>query len=209
MKHILGIFCFALALTGPSLAAGDTEVEQQLNQARGLLYDSKFQAALDKFSAVLTNHPQNLEARLGKMDALGGLRKLDEVEAFSKTKSESGPDGMVVTAHAKIWNRDMSGAKADLEKAIAADNGAYMAHYLLGYLKRRDRDYDGAIASLKKSLEANANYPETHYLLGEIYRAKGDTNKVIEHWNEYLGRIPRSGDRYDYVNSYLRRITGK
>ena len=209
MKHVLGFLCFVLAFPGPWAAAGDPQVEQQLNKARSLLYDSNFQGALEKFDAILTSHPQNLEARLGKMDALGGLRKLDEVQSYSKSKADSGADGFIISAHAKIWNRDMAGAKADLENAVAAAGDAYLAHYLLGYLKRRDREYDSAITSLNKALEANAAYPETYYLLGEIYRVKGDTNKVIEYWNGYLSRIPQSGERYDYVNAYLRRIAGK
>ena len=200
--------CF---LAVPALIGQDARVlDETLKEARSLLYDQKLEPALAKFEEVLKKDPNNLEAYLGKMNALGSLRKNQDVQKMAAAKSKTTTiDGSVINANGLIWKRDFAGAMEQLTRVHAKKgNGDYMAQYLAGYIQYRSRKPDAAIPFLQKAIELNKEYPESYYLLGDIYMKKSDANNTVKYWNEYLKRVPKSGKRYQYVNSTLQKMGG-
>ena len=115
---------------------------------------------------------------------------------------------LVIAAKASYYRRDFKGAEANLLKAIEIDDKACMAYYQLGHLKRIFRKKDEALTYLHKALEADEDYPETYYLLGDLYLSKKDTKKAVKYWNEYLKRVPSSGEKYREVNQTLQQLGG-
>ena len=208
-KKLALLLSFPLVFTAAAFCGDDAQaLRQKVLEARSLLFDQKYQLALDRFEAILKTNGDNLEAQLGKMDALGGLRNRDQINSIASTKVANSVDAMVVSANSKIWNRDFPGAESDLRKAIEQDGQAYLAHYLLGYVQYRTKQESEAIKSLEKAIQINKDFPEAYYLLGDLYFKKGESTKVFQYWRDYLERIPQSGSRFDYVSSTLQKMGG-
>ena len=201
------LFLGLLFLPTCGVFAGD--FSQSLNEGHTLLADSQNEAALAKFETILAKSPNHLQAQIGKMEALGNMRQIPKIDEYASKQSKStGPDALVVAGYNKVWKRDLAGATTDFEAAIKQDASNYMAHYLLGYLKWRTRKYDDAIVHLQKTTALQAGFAEPYYILGDIYKTKGDSDKVLKYWNEYLKRIPRTGQRYSFVNSTVLKLGG-
>ncbi|CAM2008080.1 tetratricopeptide repeat protein [Acanthopleuribacter pedis] len=181
-----------------------------LNEGRFLIAEKKFDQALQKFDAILKSHPNHLEAKLGKMEALGSQRKTSDVaKVAGVAKAGGSADELTLSGYNKFWKKDFPGALADFNSATQKDANAYMAHYLAGYLNWRLIKYDQALVHLEKTVKLKPDMAEAYYILGEIYKSKGDAKKVITYWNEYMKRIPHSGTRFDYVNNTLKKLGGQ
>ncbi len=181
-----------------------------LNEARFLIAEKQYDQALAKFESILKTHPSHLEAKIGKMEALGSMKKSKDVAAVAGTaKAATSAEDLTLSGYNKFWSKDFNGALSDFQKAVQADDKAYMAHYLSGYLNWRLIKYDAAVSSLEKTVQLKPDLAEAYFILGEIYKTKGDGKKVIQNWNEYLKRIPHSGSRFDYVNTTLKKLGGQ
>lgn len=203
MKHILSILIFALA-TGSFLIAGD--MKSELAIGRSMIFDRNFNKALTHFEGLLAKEPNNLEAILGKIDALQGMGKTTEAGAFMQNKGASTADSLAAQAYLKMWQRDIPGAKSGADQALQQDPDHYMALYLKGYIAFREKKLDEAESLLKRSISANPNYSESYYLMGDIYRAKNDLTNLLKNWNKYLEMIPKQGSRFEYVNSMVQKL---
>lgn len=215
---LLIVFSF-VALAEESAA---DKLRRELNEAGILVFEKKFDKAKAKYDAILASNENNVEARIGLMEALDGLKKSDEIQALAKAseavyKKDDKSDeenktkevnGLIVSAKARYYKRDFSGAEADLLKAIKMDDKSCMAYYQLGHLKRILRKKDDAIKYLLKALEADKDYPETYYLLGDLYLSNKDTKNGIKYWNEYLKRVPSTSEKYREVNHTLQQLGG-
>lgn len=181
-----------------------------IKQGRALVCDRKYAEAQNAFESALVAAPGNLEATIGKIDALGYLRKLSDVEAFIASQFASDPaKATIAGAYLKIWKRDYDGAAADL-KNVAADGGdAYLVAYLSGYIQFIKKNWDQAIPQLEKAIQLNQSHSQSYFLLGDVYRIKDDAEKVTRYWGKYLEMVPKGNSCTDYVNDYLLKIGGR
>lgn len=209
MRCVATVCLLSLGLGAPLLAQTQAQLNAKLNDARRALFDQKFEQAQKLFDQVLTSDPDNLEAQVGKMDAMGGQRKVADVNAFAKQKAQdTSLQGLVIDANNRFWSRDLQGAEKQLRQAVAKAPNNYFANYMLGYLLNRTRRPDEAIQYLQKAIAANPDFPESYYVLGDVHFAKKNSDQVLKYWREYLSRIPRSGSRFDYVNNTLKKLGG-
>ena len=209
-QHKMGrlIVIFSLIGIGTVLWSGGGDGEK-LKQARKLLYDRAYEQALGIFEEVLKGDPNELEAALGKMDALAGLRKLEEINRYADTqvKDKAGSaEGFIISANNAIWRRQFDQAEAQLKQAVEKKTDAYLAHYLLGFVKKITRRPEEAITHLNAAIAANPDFAESYYLLGDLYFAKGESEKVFQNWRAYLEKVPRGGSRYEYVSKTLQSL---
>jgi len=78
--------------------------------------------------------------------------------------------------------------------ALDRDPDFYEAWELLSHVYFEIGDEDEAIASLYKAVSIDPNYhPENYYFLGEFEKSKGEYEKALGHFNNYL----KSGQRHE------------
>ncbi|MCB1053662.1 MAG: tetratricopeptide repeat protein [Acidobacteria bacterium] len=180
-----------------------------IQTGRAQIFDRKFSEAQATFEQALAQDDQDLEALLGKIDALGFQRKTaDTTGLANKHFSKSASKMQLVDAYIQIWNRQNGPASTALTALVDNAEVGYMANYLLGQLAIQNKDVDKAITYLTKSIGQNASYSESYYLLGEAYRQKNDNANVAKYWSTYLNKIQKSS-RYDYVNQTLLKMGGR
>ncbi len=122
---------------------------------------------------------------------------------------------------ARIESQDFSGARKDLEKAVALDPGHALAHRWLGVLLVREHDYSQAAEHLERALALNPGLPDGWMDLGTVYYLRRDLNRaaacyraVVEaepdaapaHGN--LGVVLKDAGRLDEALVHLRRAHG-
>lgn len=202
--------CVLLLCSAAWIGFASAQDMRVLNEGRFLVAEKKFDQAIAKFDAVLKTHPNHLEAKIGKMEALGSMRKTGDVaKVAGAAKTGDSAEELTLAGYNKFWSKDFNGALADFNSATQKDPKAYMAHYLAGYLQWRLIKYDNALSHLEKTVQLKPDLAEAYYILGEIYKSKGDAKKVITNWNAYLKLIPHSGARFNYVNSTLKKLGGQ
>ena len=210
--HVSRISLFAILLTGMiSVFGGDkVAIGDLLTTARVQFFDKQYDAALATFEKAIAIDPQNLEARLGKMDTLGALRRpLEGLAKSAATKQTPPSEALILEANEKIWKRQFDPALVDLKQAIEKDPNAYLAHFLAAFLNRRTRQFDDALNHLNRAYEIAPKFPETSYLMGEVYMAKGNAAEALKAYQRYLSMVPNKGKRYDSVTTAIRRIGGR
>lgn len=194
-----------------SLFGGDKgSLNQLLAEGRAQFFDNQYNEALAIFDKALSINPQSLEARLGKMDAMGALRQpIDNLAKSAGTKQTSPSEGLILGANEKIWKRQFDQALVDLNQALEENPKAYLAHFLAAFLHRRVRQFDQAVTHLNKAYELAPDFPETSYLMGEVFMAQGNTAEALKAYQRYLNMVPNKGKRYDSVTASIRRIGGR
>lgn len=191
-------------------ASEKDQVQELLKQGRVHFFDSNYADALQSFEKALAVAPQNLEAQLGRMDALGALRQpIDSLAKSASSKQTSPSEALILGANEKIWKRQFDEALADLNQAIEKDSNSYLGHFLAAFLHRRSRNFDQALVHLQKAFTIAPNFPETSYLMGEVYLAQGKTDEALRAFQRYLELVPKKGKRFDSVSATLARIGGR
>jgi len=178
-----------------------------IHQARALLFDRQYAAAQAAFETILATDEGNIEASLGRIDALGYQKKL-EGAAQDSDKQKQETRASLVAAHLLLWQRKASEAKPLLDPLTGDSAIGYLAHYLLAQIATQSKDFEQAIAHLKASIAQNPQFSESYYLLGDLHRMRNEQNQLVPLWKTYLGLIARSS-RYDYVNSTLLKLAGR
>jgi tetratricopeptide (TPR) repeat protein len=178
-----------------------------IHQARALLFDRQYGAAQAAFEAILAGDGTNLEASLGRIDALGYQKQLAAATQDSGKQNQEARAALVA-AHLLLWQRKSSEAKPLL--VPIADDAAigYLARYLLAQIASQNKDHEQAMVHLKASIAQNPQFSESYYLLGDLHRMRNEQNQLIPLWKTYLGLIARSS-RSDYVNTTLLKLAGR
>lgn len=193
----------------PSFAQ-KVSIDALLKEGRVHFFDKQYEQALASFEKALAIDAKSLEAQLGKMDALGALRR--PIEGLAKnvsSKQTSRNESLILDANEKIWKRKFNEALSNLDQALEKNSKAYMAHYLAAFIHRRSRKFDQALDHLKKAQAIEPNFPETNYLLGEVLLATGKTDEALLAFQKYLEMVPQKGKRFDSVNATIAQIGGR
>ena len=216
MSLLMMTWCF-----GPLTAQNDTEEARQkraallrhLEEASRYAVDKKYQEAEKAYDEILKEYPENLEAHIGKMNVLRGLKKTDEAVAYGKN---AGGTSKTETLALHLFSGINHLYAKEFDAALAAfakgseqfPDDCYLADYYQGYIHFLNRRYDAAVPFLEKALKGNPDYPETYYLLGDIYLARNDKAKVLTYWNGYMERVAHVGSRYERVSKVVKSLGG-
>jgi adenylate cyclase len=71
-------------------------------------------------------------------------------------------------------------ASKNIKKALALDDGDYLAHFVLSHLYWLRKDPDKAIAALERAIELNPNGADAYSLLGNWFTFTGKTEEGIK-----------------------------
>jgi Tfp pilus assembly protein PilF len=121
-----------------------------------------FPAAKDAYQHAIEADPKGLAPYLGitrvciKAKDWDGAAMAADAMIKADTK-KTFPDIYVHQAVAKYWLKDLDGAKASAEKAIAEDKIHHRSEYVLGRILEAKGDSAGAIAHISKYLELDPN----------------------------------------------------
>ncbi len=121
-----------------------------------------FPAAKDAYQHAIEVDPKGLGPYLGvtrvciKAKDWDGAAMAADALIKADTK-KTFPDIYVHQAVAKYWLKDLDGAKASAEKAIAEDKIHHRSEYVLGRILEAKGDSAGAIAHISKYLELDPN----------------------------------------------------
>jgi tetratricopeptide (TPR) repeat protein len=90
----------------------------------------------------------------------------------------------------KQYLADYSGAKADLELAIAADDADFDAHLTLGAILNTERDLDGARKHIERALQIQPSATLARYELGRIERSQGHIEAAVRDFETVVKADP-------------------
>jgi tetratricopeptide (TPR) repeat protein len=121
-------------------------------------------------------------------------------------------------SRARFDSQDFSGARKELEKAIALDPEHALAHRWLGVLMVREQNFSGAAEHLERALALDPGLPDGWMDLGAVYYLQRDLNKagacyraVVEAQPDSapargnLGIVLKDAGRLDEALVHLRR----
>jgi chemotaxis protein methyltransferase CheR len=94
------------------------------------------------------------------------------------TTNEATPHVMPFLAIADlVRGNDLSAARSELDRLLAADPEHLAARVTLGNLHLRAHDFPEAVAEYQQALAVSPLIPEAHYLLGVVFRKVGDLER--------------------------------
>ncbi|PIE89114.1 MAG: hypothetical protein CR997_12625 [Acidobacteria bacterium] len=106
---------------------------QAVLDGRAELYSRQYSEALSFFEAALKENPKNLEAVLGKIDALCYTKKNKEAFSFADAVYAPGtPEYKMIQIYKDLWDRKNKDAKTKLLALISEKPQFHIAHYHLG-----------------------------------------------------------------------------
>ncbi|MDD5595510.1 MAG: tetratricopeptide repeat protein [Candidatus Omnitrophica bacterium] len=93
-----------------------------------------------------------------------------------------------------------------LEETLKKERGLY--HYNLAVAFTQSKLFDEAIDSYEKSLSFDPTNADAHYNLGLLYTsARGNPEKALQHYQEYLKLKPDAEDK-DEVMGWIAKLKG-
>jgi tetratricopeptide (TPR) repeat protein len=183
--------------------------DAKIKKARVLHHNGQHAKALEVFDEVLKGDADNIEALIGRVDALGAMKKLEELTVMKTSKRGADKDEALVEAQIFLWEKNLPMAIKTLTAHLAAHPNSYMGHYLLGSVYASTKQgKDRARTHLQKAIELNKDFPESYFALGDLHFKASESNKARELWNKYLALVPKEGKRYEYVSNTLARMGG-
>lgn len=193
-----------LVLSVPVLAQNT-----KIIKARTHHHNGQHQKALELFDEVLAEDVDNIEALVGRVDALGALKKMEDLTTMRTSKRGKASESALVEAQVYLWEKNLPMAVKTLNEYLAAQPESYMGHYLLGSIyASTTQGKDKAKDHLQKAIKSNPEFPESYFVLGDLYFKDSKADKTREMWNAYLAKTPKEGKRYEYVSSTLSRMGG-
>lgn len=107
----------------------------------------------DAVAVGIADSPIHLSDTFRPASVLSPAPQRAKTEAPAKRPTIDKKAAQAVSAGEKAFKKgDLSGAKKQYEKAIAADKNAYVAHYALGVVRERLGDAGGAFKSYRNAL---------------------------------------------------------
>lgn len=191
-----------------TLAWGQSAVDLA-RQGRAKACDKDYAQALSLFEQALAKDSACVEAVLGKIDASGYQRKLDQAKQWVAGFPADSALRTLAEAHIKIWERNLDGAMTQLETLRDDPVVGFAAMYLMGHIKFMKREWDQSITLLQSAQKKSPENTDILFLLGDVYRVKNDASQVTEFWSRYLELSPKGNACHDYVNDYLLSMGGR
>lgn len=208
-RHAVAGFCMALLFAGLAWSQSSKDLDEKVKRARALYYDKEYAESLKMFDAVLSADQDNLEAQIGRLKALKGLKDDSAISSYDQKRSKTASSSNhVVSAQLKLMAGDIDEAEMLLKDAVKMDKKSYMAHSMLGSIYKFKKNYKGSVPHFLAAIDANKDYPETYFELGEAYFKDNNAALAAKYWRIYLEMVPRTGNRYRYVNDKLQKLGG-
>lgn len=181
----------------------------KLTKARTHHHNGQHSKALELFDEVLKEDSDNIEALVGRVDALGAMKKTEDLTSMRTSKRGKASDSALVEAQVYLWEKNLPMAVKTLNQHLAENPNSYMGHYLLGSIyASTTQGKDKAKDHLQKAIKHNPDFPESYFVLGDLYFKDSKADETRKMWNAYLARTPKEGKRYEYVSSTLSRMGG-
>src|ERR1039457_4705766 len=133
------------------------------------------------------------EANLLAADAYLGLSEFERAHVFAEAARRLNPQlkGLYsLSGRIKQYLGDFSGAKADLEKALAEDPGDFNAHVTMAAILNLERDVVGAKRHAERALEISPSSPLARYEVARVQRSQGDIEAAVRNFEKVIEAEP-------------------
>lgn len=216
----LGLDLANLLATEGKLDEALTELDRVLERQPGevlalegkfkiLVYRKDFDGALAVAEAMKTAAPQNVKGyhfagliyqATGKLaESIGEFQS-----ALDLAPRAVQPLSQLVKSYLALDQRDVAVEK--LKAVIAAEEGHFVAHNLLGELQLADKAYDQAIASFETAIGMSPNWPIPYRNLASIYAGTERGDEAVEWLRKGIEATGGSPLLVTGLASYLEQI---
>jgi tetratricopeptide (TPR) repeat protein len=182
----------------------------QTSPAQAQLEAGQFAQALETLAPVVTNpgadphdHYIALQAamRLNQPELAQG--SLDALAGNAAPEWRGIGESVRALIHGQIGE-----AIAGAERAVAANDSLFAAHYQLGLARARAEDWSNAAAAFERSLELNPSFAYAAYYAGLAYSKINRADRTAAHFERFLRMAPEAPERAG-VQSTMRTLRGR
>jgi len=174
----LGVCVLSISLSGLHADAANrvykagTTYTQNYGSADGFMQTGRYQAAENKYNAILKSNPRNIQARAAAAMAQAELYKLDAAEKNAN----------------QVLAKNPKNATAHIAKGVVYRNRT--ASLDMTYRAKRDELLAQSASELQQAIAYNPRSAEAHNQLGVTYRFMGRTNEALAEFQKALDVDP-------------------
>ncbi len=150
-----------------------TSYTREFRTSDSYLQTGKYQAAENRYAAILKSNPNNVQARAAMSMAQAELYKLDAAEKNAN----------------QVLAKNPKNSMAHLTKGIVYRNRT--ASLDMTYRSKRDELLAKSASELQQAISYNAHLPEAHNQLGVTYRFMGRNNEAMAEFQKALEMDPK------------------
>ena len=158
----------------------------------------KAQGAYQELARTIELQPENYQARIELANLLILGPRFQHAQEQTDLLLQKRPNDPVVhsTVSSLLTGQgDLSGAMAEIEKAIALNPGGWPLYLELAMLQLRTNQTDAAEASLKKVIELHPAATQAHLLLGTFYQSRSRFAEAEQQFHAAMDMGPRTRKR--------------
>jgi protein O-GlcNAc transferase len=171
-------------------------VRKTLLKAKGLARKGEFDTAVELFTAVLNQFPQNKEAASG----LASIR-----QARSAGVQASGVFQQELQNLVKLFNGGHLQRVLDVGQRLAHQHpDEPLVHNVLGAAKKSLLDYDAAVASFTKAIQLQPDYAEAYNNLGTVLHDIGRNEDAIASYSKAVQFQPNFSEAHNNLGNVLK-----
>ena len=189
----MGRYKDAIAALGPVEAAHPDDLTVAWLLGSAMIHDEQAREGLPRVErAAAAGH--NAEAYMLAAQTWLGLNEFERANAAADAGIKLNPrlPGLyTLSGKIKQYLGDSAGAKADLEKALAADGGDFDAHLTMGAILNAERDLDGARKHIERALQIQPSSTLARYELGRIERSQGHIEAAVREFETVVKADPK------------------
>jgi tetratricopeptide (TPR) repeat protein len=133
------------------------------------------------------------EANLLAAETYLALSEFERAHLFAEAARRLNPQlkGLnSISGRTKQYLGDFSGAKADLEKALAENPGDFDAHVTMAAILNLERDVAGARRHAERALEIRPSSPLARYELARVERSQGEIEAAVRNFEKVIEAEP-------------------
>jgi tetratricopeptide (TPR) repeat protein len=182
----------AIAVLTPveALHPADLNIAWALGSA--LIRAGRAAEGLKRVTAV-AERGKSPEANLLAAEAYLGLSEFERANVFAEAarRLNSQLKGLYsLSGRIKQYLGDFSGAKADLEKALAENPADFNAHVTMAAILNLERDLDRAKRHAERAIEITPSSPLARYELARVQRSQGDIEAAVRNFEKVIQAEP-------------------
>jgi tetratricopeptide (TPR) repeat protein len=175
----------ALALCGPSAAAGQKPEVQRLFQSGA--YEQAAEAARDGDPA---------STYLAAQALLKAERSDRAVAELTRLRASDNPAWRLVAESGEAMIANDQARSVDVaRRAVEADGNNPFAHYQLGLSASKASDWGTATTGFARTIELKPDFAYAHYYAALAYQRQRQLPKAAEHFDAFLRLAPDAPER--------------
>jgi tetratricopeptide (TPR) repeat protein len=182
----------AVAVLTPAETAHPDDLNVAWALGSALIHAGRFAEGLQRVIMV-AERGHTAEANLLAADTYLRLSEFERAHVFAEAalRLNSRLPGLYsLSGRIKQYLGDFSGAKADLEKALAENPSDFDAHVTMAAILNLERDVDGAERHARRAVELKPSSPLARYELARVERSRGSIEAAVRDFETVIAAEP-------------------